>query len=821
MNNSENIKTLLNKSLAEIRKYSETEYDANLFLLFIINLIKDELLKPYRNQLVHLGTPDFRNIFQKLSFKKRTIYEKILMNYKTRVFQKYALVLDHIIKYFNGHNFDNETFSNAFEVTLNSMFQHQLYKRDTLVIKKEITDLIYGIEKRENISVYNPFSGMGDFSLGKNIVKYYGQESSGDAFFFHCLRILVHDMEEYAIIDNVNPIEKFESTSQKYDLIVSCPPISKIDGLQNRTGNSERIETYEQFFFINAINNLEKNGKIIALIPQGFLYFDGICKEIRKEWISNDYLDLIIQLPEKSAVINSGMQYYLVVLNLDKKIKNIVRFIDARKFNKSNGYNLKSLITDEVISLINNQSENEYVRLISNQTIEENNYTLTVDKYFVKSYKGTPLSELSTVITGRKTSVDEIGKFVQIQNLNNDKVNYFITSDEIESVNIKYGYGKEIKEDCLLLAIKGLKLKPTYFKYSGDSIFISPNIIALKIKEELIDIGYLIKELGSDYVKEQLYAFHVTQGVPSVTRKNLLSIKIDTGYGLEYQRKISEKVAFSAESERIKENELQKQNEKKFNDLFDQVRIKKHTIMQFMNNIILSIDILKSEMDKSNGILESKKVINKKTGTTIKMQFDKLDQSSKSAIYYIDKLSEGLTFDKKEPVDLNLLIIDSKNQGREDDDLFEIEYIFYNESFKIHISEDTKDVYIDPIAYISKADFHIVYNNIIENAIRHGFSKREKKYKFKIELKSSYNNDFTESATIIFSNNGKPFPEGMAEAYCIKGEKAGPESNDGIGSWKVCEIIRNHFGGDIKIFDNPQDEFPVRIEITLPLIGIE
>jgi sensor histidine kinase regulating citrate/malate metabolism len=81
-------------------------------------------------------------------------------------------------------------------------------------------------------------------------------------------------------------------------------------------------------------------------------------------------------------------------------------------------------------------------------------------------------------------------------------------------------------------------------------------------------------------------------------------------------------------------------------------------------------------------------------------------------------------------------------------------------------------------------------------------------------------NKFSDSLTIIFSNNGIPLPKGMAEAYSIRGEKAGDKANEGIGSWQVYQIVKEHFKGDIKIIDSPSEDFPVKIEIKLPIVGL-
>jgi sensor histidine kinase regulating citrate/malate metabolism len=112
-----------------------------------------------------------------------------------------------------------------------------------------------------------------------------------------------------------------------------------------------------------------------------------------------------------------------------------------------------------------------------------------------------------------------------------------------------------------------------------------------------------------------------------------------------------------------------------------------------------------------------------------------------------------------------------------------------------------------------------MFNNIFENAVRHGFTDKTKKYKFLIEVRF----DTELSKTVIsFSNNGNPFPKGMAERYCLKGEKAGPNAKRGYGTWVTCEIAK-HFYGKIVAHDHKGAEFPVRIDLiinNLILIGV-
>ena len=816
------LKEAINNIIIEIKNYAPYSTDVPILLLLIIVLKRDGLLILFRNYIAHSSTKISSNDFKEISLHQKKAYQNIFKDYISQhrlinilAIEKANLILDEV----DFEKINKKEFINVFESILIMFFANQRSFGDTPFISKEISDLIYKIEKRANISVYNPFSGMGTLSLNNNSLDYYGQEISKESYLIHCLRILAHNQENNSKTENINPVFNFDKSDKKYDLIVSNPPIQKIQENLNKDSIYGNIQSYEQFFFINAINKLNNTGKIIALIPQGFLYFDGVNKQIRKEWIKNDLLDLVIQLPTRKVILNTGMQYYLIVLDNQKQKKGEVKFIDARNIGNKNSYDKNKISAEDIYSLVTLNTDSDLVRVVTTKQIEDNDFILTTNKYFAKTYSGKPLSEFCTVVAGRRSQIGEIGKFVQIRDLKSGMLDYNITSDDLEIGAVKYG--KEIKENCLLLAIRGTNLKPTIFNYTNESIFISNNIIALKINENIVDIKYLIKELESDYVKEQVNLLQVTEGIPSINKEGLLSIVIDTKDTIENQRHIADKIESSIEKEKIREKELLDYIEKIKKDTNDELRVKKHTIMQFMNNIILSLDILKNQMEKSNGVMNSSTVINNNTGTTIQMQFDKLIESSRSVFYQIDNLTNEISFEKKEDLDINLLIQDSIKQGSEKMDVFETEYIYDIESFKIHLSDDTQDLFIDPISFISRSDFYIVYNNIIENAFRHGFSKKEKKYKFRIELRNSKGNGFSETLTIIFSNNGKPFPKGMSDSYCIKGEKAGSESNDGIGSWKVCEIVKNHFNGTLNIIDNPGDEFPVKIEISIPITGFE
>jgi hypothetical protein len=56
--------------------------------------------------------------------------------------------------------------------------------------------------------------------------------------------------------------------------------------------------------------------------------------------------------------------------------------------------------------------------------------------------------------------------------------------------------------------------------------------------------------------------------------------------------------------------------------------------------------------------------------------------------------------------------------------------------------------------------------------------------------------------------------------YTLKNEKAGITGREGIGGFRINQII-THFGGNLKLNINAQYEFPVTITLYLPLLKNE
>ena len=104
----------------------------------------------------------------------------------------------------------------------------------------------------------------------------------------------------------------------------------------------------------------------------------------------------------------------------------------------------------------------------------------------------------------------------------------------------------------------------------------------------------------------------------------------------------------------------------------------------------------------------------------------------------------------------------------------------------------------------------MVFDNIISNALSHGFKDREvSANKVKIDIDSEGSNYI-----IIVSNNGAPLPNGVTtEDVFTYGQSSGnAKDHFGIGGYEVRKLMRE-FDGDVELVSTPDEEFTVHYRL--------
>lgn len=119
--------------------------------------------------------------------------------------------------------------------------------------------------------------------------------------------------------------------------------------------------------------------------------------------------------------------------------------------------------------------------------------------------------------------------------------------------------------------------------------------------------------------------------------------------------------------------------------------------------------------------------------------------------------------------------------------------------------------------YMAQDDLDRLCDNIIQNAITHGFTDPNRNdYNVWIDLSANADKNMFQ---IDFRNNGNPFPTGMdKESYGTRGVKAGMHQGSGEGGYVVKSIVE-HYGGDYEVISYCTDKGYVNIvRIFLPIL---
>jgi type I restriction enzyme M protein len=331
-------------------------------------------------------------------------------------------------------------------------------------------------------------------------------------------------------------INNWLAEENEFDLIIANPPYG-FRLLRNIMGNFGRIPNAEHFLIEKGIESINENGKLIVAISTGFLFRSGSEQFLRQYIVDNDLLEMVISLPG-GLLYNTGIPIVVLVINKSKKLSGYVKFIDAGNFVNENNERQKTLNDYSLNSIVHKDEDSESQRLVENETIRSCDYNLNVPRYFLKDVYGSFLGDISTVIRGNRVREVIEGKFVRIRDLKDDKIDIALNTDNVEIKELP-GNIRQIDTTCILLAIRWRTFKPTLFKYSGTPIFITPDIVALKIDEERVDAHYLITELHSEYVQEQAEAYRVGSAIPTIRRQDLLNLKIQLPSLQEQKAKVA------------------------------------------------------------------------------------------------------------------------------------------------------------------------------------------------------------------------------------------------------------------------------------------
>lgn len=797
---------------SELWKYAELIRSIHNFanddfhiIFLLISLYRDDLIDVSRRDYSH---EELLNIIS-----KDTFYSRISNFYKRKLFIFELGEINSILEYISGFRSEEfkSNFEDLFEIFLKLSTDQQSRSAGNSLLQSELAGFMNQLAGLgEYTKVFNPFSGYATFGIHLLKEQYYlAHEINETIWVISLLRLKAHNRHENQDVLYADTFDKWPQTNN-WDLVIANPPF----GLRLPRQTDSPHKTVEQFVFLEGLKLLNPKGKLITTVPLRFLH-DQRERETIKYLIDQDIVEAVITFPG-GLLMHTQIPFAIILINKNKKIKNQVAFFHGSEFVTELGrgrliFNPAGLLEemDQVLNPLNyvdDKPDLSYIpdwylkpKLIANEKIIDNNFSLDINRYMLIEEEGTPIVELILPVEPLTASTvndqDDIEvPFLSTKDLKNDYKDFIIEIDSLPSKKLKKG--RFISQDVFLVSLSGKSLKPSFLKRNeGDSFVLSNDLFAFLVDEKRVDPRWLIKELSSDSIKDKLNL--LSYGViPRIKKEDFLNLKIKLPSLKEQQEEIKRLL------------NLEKQVDDLESDIIEQNSYLRHSVagpLSDLDHALTSIDYILRNI--SINIMPE--ILKEKISKDHIYNLGEYLNDAKEYVAVINdtvtnKLSASQNIERKRMEQLDLFAhfenyVARKNEAKNTKD-YRINFDYDGDFFNNKLNNEYK--YVFGNAELIDA----LLDNMVDNAIKHAFTEGEKNH---LELYVWVDDDGKQFCFSV-SNTGKSLPEGSKlKDLKRKGYRKGPNNGDGFGLWYVNEVVRKH-NAEWYLINELWDEYPLK-----------
>ncbi|KGK00859.1 type I restriction-modification system subunit M [Pseudoalteromonas sp. ND6B] len=278
------------------------------------------------------------------------------------------------------------------------------------LLMSEIT--AHELKHKDKIEIYDPTSGSGSllinigssvakYAKSKDDIKYFAQELKESTYNLTRMNLIMRGIlpdnittrngdtleDDWPYFDESDPLATYNPLY--VDAVVSNPPYSQAwdpsfkdsDPRYSRFGLAPKTKA-DFAFLLHDLYHLKPDGIMTIVLPHGVLFRGGEEGVIRKQLIENNHIDAIIGLPA-NIFFGTGIPTVIIVLKQKRQNTDVLvvdaskHFIKEGKNNKLQASDIKR-VTDAVI---NRESIDKFSKVVSKQTLRENDYNLNIPRY--------------------------------------------------------------------------------------------------------------------------------------------------------------------------------------------------------------------------------------------------------------------------------------------------------------------------------------------------------------------------------------------------------------------------------------------------------
>lgn len=643
----------------------------------------------------------------------------------------------------------------------------------------ELSDAILDTSKRERFFPYIEFASVEDGNLMPCV--------ETDLFEEYCKSKLRYIWKgQYSFDNYASPLKK-----GAHKAVFATPLLGS-----TYLDSNGKEHSLDPWIIRHGLECLTETGRFVGVFPASILTRSNKeLFELRKNLTDNNLLEQVILLP-RGIMEHTNIAVCMILLRKGRDESDPIILVNASNCTTEK-WNHLAIDVNRVTELINTKSD-DYVTITNAQSIVENGYTWSPFHFWSneieapEGYSSIRFDEIATQIKGTRAGKNEKVSVIQIADLHTSPFDY-----DFEPSTFKYllSFWKKriakIKEPVLLLSsVRGLR--PTFCNASKSSpIYVDPSVYAFKIHTDKVSLPYLMY-----YLSRVNQSLNEGSTVPRNSLLSINSLKIVYPESLAAQKIAVEEGKRAYIQNKIEESGLKAEIERMKSEYINEVRMRKHDMKTPLAQLVNSFTLIDKFLDKIQG--------NKEEVDNIRIFLGRQKVALDNLQGQLQRLSDEDVYGNPERFNLEDAlrhIVPSSNR-------YTVNYRRDNIAFN-EAEIETAFVKMNP------ANFTSIVNNILDNALRHGFVD---------DTRSDYRVDITLTIedymfVVTFANNGVPFPKGLnAERYGIKGESAGKNAGTGIGGYRI-KSISEHFGGMFSLKTTRQkEEILSNVIIKLPIL---
>ena len=787
------------------------------------------------------------NLIEKYNLGPQGVFEEsVRLLEKLDTFQKHEIWF--ILNQIDTKELDDFEFGNIFDyfLTLESLDNYKSFVNHTPYSLREL--MVGLLDPTTGSSIYDPVAGTGGllidsfFHFKDSEIYVKGAEINRRVAQLGNMNLLMHGITN----GRIEARDCFEevNTDRSFDYIIADLPANGI------TNSVEHLMLYYNYgldaqktgksfgsLVLLVLAKLEKQGKAVLSVSDGFLVKKGKEKQIRDLLIQEDIIESIISLPYGTLRPYTDAKASILVLNRRKPtyLTHRIKFITAKVSNQdskslvlNNDDIIKAYKSSEIISKDSQIVNITDLRADTNLSVEAYETEFALANAMLKEESAKQLSDLVDIRSGLQPEKVDISIYgdvalVRVENLSKDILDLNLTKELNSKVFINPKYSRSIIErECILIARIGESLKPTIFRPTEEvpSIIAHSNIYVLIPKGETseINLEYLYYQLHTSLIQEQIEKRRLGAVMPYISISGLKQIIIPytnmntqissvelqkANLIAEERRRVEERIMAMGYKEEVKQTE---------SDIIKTLTHQLRPTFLGLNNVVNRIERI---VDKEN--LGDFKEHNQ-------VELDELidpeiaEFTKKPDNYSLQELLKKIAEDSSHLSTILSNVDKVMNLKLLTEDFEQVDILDFLKKYK-----EQKDIEINHkysivirgnsiVALIHKGAFKELLDQLLMNAENHGFRDKQNDNSLKVQFTVKYDK-VRNVVSIEYLNNGNPYRLTQRDFITVF-EKDKKSSGSGIGGNYIYKIIEAHHG-KITVAENYEKGFLLIIELPL------